>query len=652
MTSERLRAHDGTTSQWASGRHAGGLFLVRCLPFWILILASGCARAPGPAAQPTNVVLISVDTLRADHLGCYGAGAVSTPAIDRLAADGVRFEHAYSPVPLTLPAHWTIHTGLEPWRHGVVDNGIVFPDTTVTTLAERFAGAGYDTGAIVAAFVLNRAFGLDRGFGHYDDGPSADAEIDRLFHGTAPADERVGEAISWLRRPRDRPYFLWLHLYDPHAPYAPPPAFRRLYPERDYDGEIAFVDTQIARLLAALESSEGSDRTLVVLLSDHGESLGEHGELTHGVLLYDATLRVPLIFRLPSRLRAGTVREEAVTLADVAPSILALAGLDPLQNADGRDLFRPRLSFDRTLGAISEYPRRRLGWASLVAVRQGPWKLIFGPRPELFDVARDPGETLSRVETNPGTAAALDREARAIAREVRERAGAEAPTEAGAEEHSRLAALGYLNGPTPAGLAGANPRDAISFLAGLDRASQLLASQQIEEAKAAFLVYTKAANPPLAALEGLGRIARLQGRSVEAERYFSRLLELDSESISALAQLVVLARERGDSATAVERSARLVRLAPRSAGASRLHAEALAAAGQRTAAEAEWRRGLEASPGAGWLRLSWARYLAGEQLSRESAAELERILADEEISEELRAAATAARAALSASPSG
>ena len=656
MSPQRLPARAGIAANQASGIRAGGLFLVRLLCLGPLLLGTACAPSRRPAAEPRNVVLITVDTLRADHLGCYGAPAVETPAIDRLAADGVRFENAFSPVPLTLPAHWTVLSGLQPWRHGVIDNGMTLPappTPPIVLLAERFAAAGYDTAAFVAAFVLHRSFGLNRGFATYDDGPAADAALDQAFHATAPADERVGRALDWLRRDRQQPFFLWLHLFDPHAPYEPPPAFRALYAGRPYDGEIAFVDTQVARLLAGLERAGLTGKTLVVLLSDHGESLGEHGEQTHGVLLYDATLRVPLLFRLPGVLPAGTVRRDPATLADATPTVLALAGLGPTAGVDGVDLFASSPEDGaRQLAAVSESPRRRLGWAGLAAVRQGPWKFILGPRPELYRIADDPRELTDLLTAEPVRAGELESAARRVAGLLRDRLAAGSAAEPGAEDRARLAALGYLAGPPATATGGsgagatANPRDEIGLLSRLDRAYQLLAEGRLEEAEAAFLAVLAVKPPPLAALEGLGRIARLRGRGAEAEGYFERILARDPQSLAALAQLVTLASARGDRQRAIERARQLAALAPGDAGASRLLAEALLAAGHTAEAEAEWRRGLTRSPRAGWLRLGLARYLAAAQRQREAAQELDRILADEELSAELAVAAQAARAAL------
>lgn len=619
------------------------------LVFALALLAAGCGKTT-EQSRP-NIVLISVDTLRADRLGSYGAQAVETPAMDALARQGIRFENTSTPVPLTLPAHWTLHTGVEPWHHGVVDNGMssLAPPAT---LAERLSAQGYDSAAFVAAFVLHRSFGLDRGFGHYDDGPAADAALDQVVHATAPADERVGRALRWLQdgRQGSRPFFLWLHLFDPHAPYQPPQDFRARYAGRPYDGEVAFVDSQIARLMAGLDRLGVAESTVVVLTSDHGESLGEHGEQTHGVLLYEATLRVPLIVRLPAGEFAGEVRSEAATLADVAPTLLARVGLPAGSGVDGRDLFDKEAGGVRQLGAISEYPRRRLGWASLLAVREGPWKLIAAPRPELYRLSDDPAERRNLFDDERRQAVALARGAEVIALELGKRREAGNTAEPDAEDRAGLAALGYVGG-TPKDLASASrpdPKDVVGSLGELDRAYQLFAEGRFEEAEQRFRQLLNEANfPKVAALEGLARVARLQGKKKEAAAAYSRLLEVDPESVSALAQLILLARERGDAAAALEKARRLKELAPRDAAASRLLAEALVAAGQKDAAEAEWMQGLAAAPDAGWLRLSLARFLRAEGRWPEAREHLDRLLAAEKVSlpEDLRQAAAELRAA-------
>ncbi len=618
----------------------------------------GCAPAQTSAPTVPNVVLISVDTLRPDRLGCYGATTIETPAIDALARDGVRFEHAFTPVPLTLPAHWTLHTGVEPWHHGIVDNGMTRADDSRSdwgTLAERFTAAGYDTAAFVAAFVLHRTFGLDRGFAFYDDGPADDAALDQLIHATAPADERVGRALHWLttrsrEKAQGRPFFLWLHLFDPHAPYHPPADFRARYGERPYDGEVAFVDTQIARLLAGLKRLGVSENTDVVLTSDHGESLGEHGEETHGVLLYDATLRVPLIFRRPHGDDRGRVRNDTASLADVAPTVLTLAGLTPPPGLDGRDLFASNGIGPRRLGAISESPRRRLGWASQVSLRDAEWKFIASPNPELYQWREDPHEEHDQFGAEQRRAADLARGAKAIENTMEKQLAARSASEPSAAERAQLAALGYVSGSGSASDSAASrpdPKKVISSLGELDRAYQRFSEGKLDEAEASFRALLSRADVPAAsALEGLARIARLRGENQEAEAAYLRLLEVDPESLSALAQLILLARERNDSASAVRRAQRLAALAPRDAGANRLLAEALAAAGQPEAAEKRWRQGLEMAPRAGWLRLSFARFLKAERREEEAQGELDRLLASDGLSDALQREAQELRSSL------
>lgn len=618
----------------------------------LLAFLGGCSPDRGP--RP-NILLISVDTLRADRLGAYGAAAVETPAIDGLARQGVRFEHAFTPVPLTLPAHWTMHTGLEPWHHGVADNGMSPDLPPGATLAEKLGAQGYDTAAFVSAFVLHSTFGLDRGFARYDDGPAADAALDQLTHATAPAGERVGRALRWLQK-RDaagsRPFFLWLHLFDPHAPYDPPVQFRARYRDRPYDGEVAFVDQQLARLLAGLDRLGVTERTLVVLTADHGESLGEHGEETHGVLLYDATLRIPLIFRYPAALPAGELRREPATLADVAPTLLALAGFDP-GAVDGRDLFAEEPGGPRTLAAISEGPQRRFGWARLTALRDERWKYIASPAPELFDWQADPGELRDLRQAEPERADRMARAVRAIDRELSSRLEERADSEVSAETRANLAALGYVGDSGKARGEPADPKSALASLGELDQVYQHFAEGRLDLAERKLTALLDRPEFPAApTLEGLARIARLRGDEKAAEAAYLRLLAVDPGNLSALAQLLLLARERNDAETALARARQLTALAPRDGGASRLLAETLAATGDGPGAEAEWRRGLVAAPRAAWLRLSFARFLAVAGRRQEARRELAPLLEREDLPEDLLEAARELEATFLSSPGG
>ncbi|MFY9824548.1 MAG: sulfatase, partial [Thermoanaerobaculia bacterium] len=265
-----------------------------------LPLAWGCSR--GGERHP-NLLLVTVDTVRADHLGCYGDREAVTPFLDRLASEGLRFEAASSTVPLTLPSHATILSGLLPLHHGLRNNGAGALPAGTGTLATLLAGdaAHYRTGAFVGAFVLDGRFGLKTGFEVYDDEIPRDPKAGVSLEAERPGREVVDRALTWLKdgddRKDDRPFFLWVHLYDAHAPYTPPPAWAARHPGRPYDGEISEVDEQIGRLLAELDRRGVSGRTVVAVAADHGEALGEHGELTHGLLLYEPTLHVPLLLR-------------------------------------------------------------------------------------------------------------------------------------------------------------------------------------------------------------------------------------------------------------------------------------------------------------------------------------------------------------------
>jgi arylsulfatase A-like enzyme/Flp pilus assembly protein TadD len=418
----------------------------------IWLLRREAAPRRTEARMRPSVLLVTIDTLRADRVGAYGGPAGLTPNIDALAAQGAVFEEALASVPLTLPSHATILSGLEPPHHGVRDNGTyVFPEGR-ETLATRLQAAGYATGAFMAAYVLDRRFGLARGFTQYDDA------IDRRQEGASVLEsERRGETVvaaaeAWLGG-QHGPYFAWVHLYDPHAPYDPPSPFREKHAGALYDGEVAYADACVGRLLAA--ARRRAENLVVVVLADHGESLGEHGERTHGFFVYQSTLRIPLIVAgpgVPTRRVPGLART-----ADVTPTILRLLGMDPLPQIDGMDLLasgRPRESYAETY-----YPRS-LGWSPLHSYRVGSLKLIDAPRPELYDLSSDPLEQRDRASTDPAQVTRL-RAALAGARQG-ETSGAKSASDP--EVAERLRALGYVTtGSTPvsAESALADPKDRI-----------------------------------------------------------------------------------------------------------------------------------------------------------------------------------------------
>lgn len=379
----------------------------------IALLPIGTAAASPPATRKPspNIILITIDTVRADHLGCYGYGEIQTPTLDGLARDGVVFEHAISQVPLTWPSHAAILTGTYPFQNGVQDFTGQPLAPQFHSIAEALKQHGYATGAVVSAFVLDRSWGLNRGFDFYDDAFSAETFqkkdiglVDRR------AGESVTHAIAWLKKTPHRPFFLWLHLYDPHSPYDPPEPFRAQYRDHLYDGEIAYTDHELGRLIAYLKQNRLYDATLITLLSDHGESLGEHGEHEHGFFVYDSTVHIPLIVKPPagSGIRRGRVARPVETVA-VAPALLQFAGMkDPIQKQfDSHGLFGSEAEKEDTSYSETFYPFSSFGWSPLHALETGRYHYIEAPQPELYDLAIDPGEKNNIASQQSATLAVL-----------------------------------------------------------------------------------------------------------------------------------------------------------------------------------------------------------------------------------------------------
>jgi len=366
----------------------------------VALLASGCAGG-APREQPTNVLLITLDTVRADRLGAYGYQGSQTPAIDRLAAEGIRFEHAIAPAPTTLPSHASLFTGLAPPSHGVRDNAANGLADSASTLAEMFHGAGYATGAFVGAYVLDAGRGLAQGFDVYNGVAVSGVSPTSLQEAERRGDFVVEAALPWLRE-QQGPWFAWIHLFDAHAPYAAPDPFGTRGADA-YDGEIAWLDAIVGGLRGQLESAGQWADTTVVLTADHGESLGEHGEPTHGFFIYEATTRIPLIVRPADNLDAdarsalarGSAVDTPVALIDVFPTLAELQALTPPPGLQGRSLL-PALRGEalEMVPIYSEtlYPLLQFGWHDLRAITVGTDKLIEAPTVELFDLAADPGE--------------------------------------------------------------------------------------------------------------------------------------------------------------------------------------------------------------------------------------------------------------------
>ncbi|MEO8502564.1 MAG: sulfatase-like hydrolase/transferase [Acidobacteriota bacterium] len=513
--------------------------------------------------------MITLDTVRADHLGCYGSASAETPNLDRLAREGTRFDSVTAAAPLTLPAHSTLLSGVSPAHHGVHENGGQPFPAELPTLATRLHDAGYDTAAFVAAFVLDRRFGLARGFELYDDeiarGPgNATLEAER------PGPAVVDRALAWLRRDRQAPFFLWVHLYDAHAPYTPPEPFKSRHAGDPYAGEIAGVDAQVGRLLESLSIAGILDHTLVAVVADHGEGLGEHGESRHGLLLYESTLRVPLLMRAPGVLAAGAKVARPVGAADLAPTLLGLLGVPsgasaPSLPGDGRDLSTALRSGQEPapadLYAETEYPRL-FGWGELRALRRGDRKLISGPRPELFDLVRDATEAHDLMTEEPRAATALETTLEQL-RKQSETIVANLPAAApDAETRARLQNLGYASGsPAHASTAASrSPQDMVQLFRRFEIAEDELARGRARDV-APVLVELCRQDPSNPAFAGaLAQAWRAAGDLESAIAAYERAAELTPNDARIWSNLGAALREGGraeDSAKALGEALRL-----------------------------------------------------------------------------------------------
>ncbi len=468
-----------------------------------------------------NVLLVTIDTLRADHLGCYGAATATTPQLDALARRGVRFQTATAHAPLTAVSHASILTGLLPTRHGVRDNGTFVLPNSLPTLAERFGAAGYQTAAFVSGFPLDHRFGFARGFSSYDDNLPHGNDPRRAPYVERSADATTAAVQRWLAACA-QPWFAWVHYFDPHAPYEAPPEFAGRFADRAYAAEIAYVDDRLGALLQGIEA-RAPGRTLVLVTADHGESLGEHGEATHGVYVYDSTLRVPFLIAGPG-VAGARVSEVVARGVDVSPTLLDLAGLEPAAGSDGRSL-RPALEGrampDAAAYSESLFASLNLGWAPLHAWRTAEWKYIEAPTPELFHLEADAAEGVNLATERKDVAENLRRPLRAAL----DTKPPEARATRNSEATERLQALGYLAGTAPRQ---ASLRDPKAGRALLDRLERGLAEART--------------NAPLA-IEALSAVLAEEPTMPLARRYRAIAFQSAKRYPEALADLALLEKE-------------------------------------------------------------------------------------------------------------
>jgi choline-sulfatase len=491
------------------------------------LLTASLLAVDVPKKTSPDVYLITIDTLRADHLHCYGYEKIATPAIDELAKSGIRFSQAFTPSPLTNTSHTTILTGLLPSSHGVTDFGIPLAPSH-STMAELLAQHGYHTAAFIGAVILDSkslAPGLDRGFEFYDNFPEHSSTKERWGRVERRGGDVVKRAEAWMTAHPRGPRFVWVHLYDPHDPYEPPLPYSTMYKDRLYDGEIAYADSALANFVAYLKTHGWYENSVVIVAGDHGEGLGEHHEDTHGIFLYDSTTHVPLIVKLPGAAKAARVVDAQVRTTDILPTVLELTARSAPVRLDGESLtpyFAGTDTTNRVAFGETDYPMR-FGWSPLRSVRRDGFKFIEAPRPELYDLHTDPGELHNAYA--PWNADV--QKSRALLADLRSKMPPQAPSRAtvGQGTLSELRALGYL-GPADAGSSTTVPEP--SLLPD--------PKDRIEEQN----------------LLHRAMLASDAGNASQARTDLERVLQLNPQSATALRQLGEIELQSGDYAAAAE----------------------------------------------------------------------------------------------------
>ena len=570
----------------------------------LLICSLAATLNAGAAAQSKsapNVFLVTIDTLRADHIRCYGYDRIETPALDALAKDGIRFTQAFTPSPITNTSHTSILTGLLPSTHGVTDFGVPLTSSH-PTWAELLHEHGYHTAAFIGAVILDSktlAPGLDRGFDFYDNFPEHPHTKSRWGRVERRGMDVVQRAESWLSAHPAGPHFVWVHLYDPHDPYEPPAPYSQRYKDHLYDGEIAYADSALARFIAYLKKHGWYENALIVVVGDHGEGLGEHGENTHGIFLYDSTTHVPLIFKLPTASVAGKVIDTQVRTTDILPTVLDVVGASVPHRTNG-DSLKPYFEGSGTPSRIAfgetDYPLR-FGWAPLRSVRTEEHKFIEAPRPELYDLRTDPGELNNKYEPwNPQV-----QKSRELLADLRAKAPSVEPSKGvvGQGTIDELKALGYL-GRADSGSSTTAPEP--SMLPD--------PKDKIEEQN---LLHS-------------AMMAGEDSREADARQSLEKVLQLDSESPTALRQLGELELKAGEYDRAAQHLKGAMEARPDDATAAFYEGEALEGAHDPAGARDALEASLKLTPGQFQARLLLGRVYMELKNSREAEDQMEAAL--------------------------
>ncbi len=518
------------------------IFLIFSLTYGSNLTAEGKTTSP---KNSLNILLITLDTLRPDHLGCYGYKSIKTPNIDKLAKNGVLFSNAYSPAPITLPSHASIMTGQYPIRHGVHDNGIFVLTDSAVTLAEILKEQGYNTGAILASYVLAAQFGLKQGFDYYNDHFNHhEGRAPKAIESYRKGKEVTELAQKWLQKNYEDPFFLWVHFFDPHSPYDPPAPFNSQYENRPYDGEIAYLDQCLGKLFEKMQTLHLQDNTLIILVGDHGEGLWEHQEQTHGLFIYDTTIKVPLIFNYPTSIQKGAKVNSLVNTIDIMPTILETSGIKlkkityqgislvPLLTGKKKDR-------GRNLYCATRYPELNFNWAPLEGIiTPDGWKYIEAPKPEVYNLTKDPQEKSNLYSKNPKKTKSLQNKLLRLKKDISLKSNQQGDAKQIAlspETRERLRSLGYIwsgeskkkdtQDRTTSLLP--DPKDKAPLLAQIDQARELESKGSLEGAIQKYENVLAQDPENKMALYSLGLAYQKAGRLKEALAVIKKLVAID-----------------------------------------------------------------------------------------------------------------------------
>jgi arylsulfatase A-like enzyme/Flp pilus assembly protein TadD len=612
---------------WITGTVTG-----LCILVYFLVIKPGRGQVRLSGALADNVLLITLDTTRADHLGCYGHKPAKTPHLDRLAREGVRFARVYCPAPLTLPSHCSIMTGLDPVAHGVHNNGHDLPPG-IKTLAEILKGHGYSTSAFVSSFSVDSRFGIERGFDVYDDTFRSELPF-KTLNAERRAEETYARFSRWLENNGENKFFSWVHYYDPHWPYDPPSPYKEEFGGRPYDGEIAYMDHYVGALLDRLREKGVLERTVVVIAGDHGEGLGDKVEIGHGIFLYEETLRVPLILHNPAVFPRSQVIESQVRLVDVAPTILEIVGLkNEAAGMTGQSLVawlrgKSRKDLDSLVETF--YPRENFGWSELVGLVSGRWKFIQAPRPEVYDLEKDPEERQNLFGTSAGKAGELKKK---LEREVlRASSGGKAASgevSTRAEDMEKLRSLGYVNfAPARPGSTFPDPKEKIDLIRLIQEAQAYELEERYAEAEQAYLKVLEDVPDSPAGYVNLAIAQALQKKFDRAIETLNRGMSRIPDSEILLVRLGHTHLVTGKSGEAFEIMNRVLTLNPRNVDALTVCAGILDTAGRKEEARSYYERALAIEPESRYLRMSYAGNLASSGRLREAIGIYKRLIDD------------------------